>query len=221
MGSKAALIFLGIMIIGCNHVESKNFEFMDPKVLFPNAVTATNGQICQNCLEFTTKAILFLGKNETQTEIIGNLHQACSHLLSFEPQCNLLMDYYAPLFFVEIAKWQPKLLCEKVNLCKEMSVIHLRKPDDPCTLCHNAINEVLTKLEDPETQLEVIQILIKACNKAENFAHQCKKLVLEYGPIIMANTQKFLEKTDICTAIHVCKAQKATEVEQQFLSASA
>ncbi|KAL0910801.1 hypothetical protein M5K25_018890 [Dendrobium thyrsiflorum] len=215
MGSKAALIFLGIMIIGCNHVESKKIELMDPKV------TATNGQICQICQEFTTKAILFLGKNETQTEIIGNLLQACSHLLSFEPQCTLLMDYYAPLFFVEIAKWQPKLLCEKVNLCKETSVIRLIKPDDPCTLCHNAINEVLTKLKDPETQLEVIQILIKVCNKAENFAHQCKKLVLEYGPIIMANTQKFLEKTDICTAMHVCKAEKATEVEQQFLSASA
>lgn len=34
---------------------------------------------------------------------------------------------------------------------------------------------------------------------------QCKKLVLEYGPLILANAEKFLEATDICTSIHACK----------------
>ena len=215
MGSKAALILLGIMIISCSHIESKNFGQRDIQV------TATTGQICQLCQEYATKAIFFLGENETQTEIIDSLHQACSHLLSFEPQCILLMDYYAPLFFVEIAKLQPEMFCEKVNLCNEMSLVHLRKRDDSCTICRNAVNEVLTRLEDPETQLEVIQILIKVCNKVEGFSSKCKKLVLEFGPIILANTEKFLEKADICTVVHVCKTQNVTDVEQQFLSASA
>ncbi|XP_020593746.1 prosaposin-like [Phalaenopsis equestris] len=215
MGSKAALILLGIMIIGCTYIESKHFVHMDMKGI------ATNGQICQLCQEFTTKAIFFLGENQTQTEIINNLHQTCYHLFSPDLQCIRLVNSYVPHFLEEIAKLQPKLLCQKVNLCEEIPVIHIIKHDDPCTLCHNAVNEVLTKLEDPETQLEVIQILIKLCNKVENFAHECKKFVLEYGPIIMANTEKFLQKTDICTAIHVCKAHKETDAEQHLLSASA
>lgn len=35
---------------------------------------------------------------------------------------------------------------------------------------------------------------------------QCKRLVFEYGPMILINAEKFLETTDICTALHACKA---------------
>lgn len=34
---------------------------------------------------------------------------------------------------------------------------------------------------------------------------QCKRVVLEYGPLVFENAEKFLEKTDICTALHACK----------------
>ena len=36
---------------------------------------------------------------------------------------------------------------------------------------------------------------------------QCKKLVFEYGPLILANSEKILEQTDICKAIHACPAK--------------
>lgn len=35
---------------------------------------------------------------------------------------------------------------------------------------------------------------------------QCKKLVFAYGPVILVRAEKFLESTDICTALHACKA---------------
>lgn len=34
---------------------------------------------------------------------------------------------------------------------------------------------------------------------------QCKKLVLQYVPPILINAEKFLETTDVCTAIYACK----------------
>lgn len=45
---------------------------------------------------------------------------------------------------------------------------------------------------------------------------QCKRLVLDFGPLIFANAEKFLETTDICTALHVCN--KTPTVLESFLS---
>ncbi|KAG0483586.1 hypothetical protein HPP92_011670 [Vanilla planifolia] len=79
MGYKMALIFLGIMIIGCSKVEAKNVEFLDI-----TSTDAANGQWCQVCQDFITKASFFLRENETRTQIIGALHDACFHLPSFK-----------------------------------------------------------------------------------------------------------------------------------------
>lgn len=46
---------------------------------------------------------------------------------------------------------------------------------------------------------------------------QCKKIVLEYGPLVFENAEKLLEKTDICTALHACK-ESTVVLEKSFLS---
>ncbi|KAK4582228.1 hypothetical protein RGQ29_025410 [Quercus rubra] len=43
--------------------------------------------------------------------------------------------------------------------------------------------------------LEIIELLLKACNSMENYVKKCKKMVFEYGPLILANAEKFLEST--------------------------
>ncbi|KAI0531201.1 hypothetical protein KFK09_000754 [Dendrobium nobile] len=59
-------------------------------------------------------------------------------------------------------------------------------------------------------------------NEEDNEATtQCKRLVLEYGPVIIFNAEKFFEKTDVCTAIHACKAHQIAAIEQQFLPVAA
>lgn len=180
--------------------------------------SARNEELCTLCEEYASQALYYLGENETQTEILNNLHQACSRLHSFEKQCVLLVDYYAPLFFMEIATISPEQFCEKVNLCEKKVLVHRPKHDDPCTICHHVVVEILTKLKDPDAQLEIIEMLLKACNKVENFVQQCKRLVFQYGPLIMANLEKFLEATDICSTIHACKASQEVVVSSEFLA---
>lgn len=63
------------------------------------------------------------------------------------------MDYYAPLFFLEIGLVQPEQFCTKVNLCGAQLPVHLPKAEDVCSVCEHAIVDVLTKLKDPETQV--------------------------------------------------------------------
>ncbi|XP_038988916.1 prosaposin-like isoform X1 [Phoenix dactylifera] len=179
---------------------------------------ARNQELCTLCEEFTSQAIYHLGENKTQAEIINTLHQACSRLHSFEKQCVLLVDYYAPLFFIEIATIHPEQFCEKVNFCKKTILIPLPKRDDACTICHHAVVEILTKLKDPDMQLEIIEMLLKVCNKVENFVQQCKRLVFEYGPLIMVNLEKFLETTDVCALIHACKASQEVVVSSELLA---
>ncbi|KAJ8509993.1 hypothetical protein OPV22_000427 [Ensete ventricosum] len=163
-----------------------------------------NDQLCNLCENFTAQATQYLGENKTQTEIIETLHQACSELKPFKEQCILLVDYYASLFFVEISNIHPEEFCIKFSLCQERLSV---KSDDTCSLCHGVVAKLLMKLQDPDTQFEVIKMLLHECNKVENYVQECKKLVLHYGPLILnSSALPWLHKHP-CSAIPhtICK----------------
>lgn len=68
-------------------------------------------------------------------------------------QCATLVDYYAPLFFLEVSSVQPVDFCRKVNLCQQVAMFSSQLREDSCGLCHRAVSEVLVKLKDPDTQV--------------------------------------------------------------------
>ncbi|THU55531.1 hypothetical protein C4D60_Mb11t07550 [Musa balbisiana] len=172
-------------------------------------------QLCKLCENFTAQATQYLGENKTQTEIIETLHQACSELKPFKDQCILLVDYYASLFFVEISKIHPEEFCTKFSLCQERLSV---KSDDACSLCHGVVAKLLMKLQDPDTQFEVIKMLLQECNKVEHYVQECKKMVLHYGPLILVDGEKFLESTDVCAATHACKTSQAELVSTALVA---
>ncbi|KAE8718276.1 putative Cytochrome P450 [Hibiscus syriacus] len=159
-------------------------------------------------LEYATEGIDFLSRNKTQTKIVKLLHNSCSRIPSFEQQCITLVDYYVSLFFVEISSIRPGVVCQRVKLCQKVALISSQIRENSCGVCHRAVSEVLTKLKDPDTQLEIIEILLKACNSVQNYVKKCKKMVFEYGPLILVNAEHFLETTDICTILHACNGAK-------------
>ncbi|KAK9920284.1 hypothetical protein M0R45_028842 [Rubus argutus] len=178
---------------------------------------AGNENVCTLCEEFTAQALDYISENKTQTEIITILHNSCSQLKSFQQQCITLVDYYAPLFFLEVSSVQPVDFCRKVNLCQKVAMISSQLREDSCGLCHRAVSEVLVKLKDPDTQLEIIEILLKACNSMENYVKKCKRIVFQYGPLFLVNAEEYLEKTDVCTALHACNPSTASTMEASSL----
>ncbi|KAL6987959.1 hypothetical protein U1Q18_043542 [Sarracenia purpurea var. burkii] len=175
-----------------------------------------NENVCQLCEEFAAEAFEYLQENKTQTEIVERLHQTCSRMAAFEQQCTTLVDYYVPLFFLELESVQPEVFCQKVNLCEQMVITSLPLDEDKCEACHRVVAEIILKLKDPDTELEIIELLLKACNAVEkDRVKKCKTLVFEYGPLIISNAEKFLEKTDMCTAIHACNSPSA-DIRQAF-----
>ncbi|OAY44702.1 proactivator polypeptide-like 1 [Manihot esculenta] len=177
-----------------------------------NGTTGDN-QVCTFCEEFASQALDYLTENKTRTEIIDVLHVVCSQVHSFKQQCITLVDYYVPLFFLEVSSVQPREFCQKVNLCQEMVFISSKLQQDKCRICHRAVSEVLLKLKNPDTQLEIIEILLKGCDSMEKYAAKCKKWVFEYGPIILTNAEQFLETRDICSILHACDSSIAGSEE--------
>ncbi|XP_020239287.1 prosaposin [Cajanus cajan] len=175
--------------------------------------------VCVLCEEYTAKAVDYLNENKTQQEIIDILHNTCHQLASFKQKCIALVDYYAPLFFLELATIQPGEFCHKVNLCQHVTYISLQVQEDSCEFCQDTVSTLLAKLKDRDTRLEIIETLLKVCNSVEKYANKCKRMVFEYGPLVFNHAEKFLEKTDICTAIHACKSSTVT-AQQAFLSDS-
>ncbi|KAK6255578.1 hypothetical protein SCA6_016883 [Theobroma cacao] len=173
---------------------------------------ARNDNVCTLCEEFANEAIDYLSQNKTQTEIVEMLHKSCSRVPSFKQQCITLVDYYVPLFFMEVSSIRPEDFCQKVNLCQKVALISSQIREDSCGMCHRAIAEVLIKLKDPDTQLDIIELLLKGCDSMQNYVKKCKRIVFEYGPLILTNAEQFLETTDVCTILHACNGAKQASV---------
>ncbi|KAM0953759.1 putative saposin-like type B, region 1, saposin B type, region 2 [Dioscorea sansibarensis] len=213
MASRHGILLLFLFLIGCVHAVSGNLgilEINDHKMTTLSKMNGSgrNGQICTLCEDFASQTLSYLNDNETQTMIINGLHRVCSKLYSLKHQCLELVDYYVPMFFVMVSQIQPKEFCEKFKLCEILTSFRLPNRDGPCKICHNLVVEVLTKLRDPDLQLEIIEMLLKACTKMDNYAQECKKIVFHYGPLILFDIEKYLETTDICAAIHVCNVNQ-------------
>ncbi|TYH81741.1 hypothetical protein ES332_D02G005900v1 [Gossypium tomentosum] len=224
MDARFGLLFLFMLgaTWACNarQLEVVEIEISDPSVVQVNwrqdekviETVARNDNVWTLCEQFTTEAVDYLSQNKTQTEIIEILHKSCSRLRAFEPQCITLVDYYAPFFFLEISSVKPQDFCTKFNLCQKVALISSQFREDSCSMCHRAISEVLMKLQDPDTKLEILELLLKGCNSVQNYVQKCKRLVFEYGPLILAHAEHFLETTDVCTILHACDGGKQESV---------
>ncbi|KAI8018378.1 hypothetical protein LOK49_LG04G01146 [Camellia lanceoleosa] len=105
--------------------------------------------------------------------------------------CITLVDYYVTLLFLEIELLQPEDFCQTFYLCEQRVLASRSLAEDKCEIFHLAISEVIVKLKDPDTQLEIIELLLKACDAVENYAKKCKTLVFEYGPFISEEKWRF------------------------------
>ncbi|KAF3593441.1 hypothetical protein Bca4012_079638 [Brassica carinata] len=202
MGPKAGTFVL--FLLGLTFLSDAR-SFLHQPTLVSEEVSK-NENVCTLCEEYVTSALAYLEKNETQTQILEDLHDQCSLIRGFEQQCITLVDYYLPLFFLHLESFQPHYFCKRMNLCGHVVALVQEARQDTCDVCHRTVSEILIKLQDPDTQLDVIELLLKGCKSFKNYEYEkkCKKLVFEYGPLILVNAEEFLVKNDICTLLRAC-----------------
>lgn len=87
-----------------------------------------------------------------------------------------------------------------------------------CDACHAAMDDLRDDLENPEMKIKLLRILLKACENVENHVKECKRMVLEYGPLVLSNLEKYLSNNDLCSMVHLCEASThhASETMESF-----
>ncbi|XP_022143993.1 proactivator polypeptide-like 1 [Momordica charantia] len=163
-------------------------------------------KICKLCESLVSQTVEYLADNKTQDEITVILRKTCAVLGLFNEKCISLVDYYAPLFFSEISSIEPTSFCQSARFCEQITVMSLQIQENSCGFCHQTVSKMVEKLKDPNTQIEILETLLNMCNSLGYRVKECKRLVFEYGPLIVAKSEKILENTDICRAIHACPA---------------
>ncbi|KAL6597353.1 hypothetical protein ACP70R_046793 [Stipagrostis hirtigluma subsp. patula] len=172
----------------------------------------SSGPLCSACENFANEAVSYLSQKQTQDKIMEILHDVCSQSFSLEQKCVELMDSYATLLFAKIVEIKPEEFCKQYGLCRDIAIFSGVRSDSTCVFCHHLLDEVMSKLKDPDAEFDILQILLKECNKIEGHVEQCKRLVLQYVPLILVNGEKFLEKNDVCVLLQACAASQKTPV---------
>ncbi|XP_030538723.1 prosaposin-like [Rhodamnia argentea] len=214
MGVKIGFLFLLVLsaLATLNARQlPRNLEAMQYHMLEKGS--SRNGDVCAWCEEYAALTLKYLHKNKTQSEVIELLHLTCSQVPMFKTECIILVDYYVPIFFLEVSSMQPEEICKDISLCKSAERVSPKLKEDSCEFCHDAVSLVLDRLKDPDIQLDIIELLLKACDSLESYENKCKKMVFEYGPLILANMEQFLEAADVCAVLHVC-TKSEIEVEE-------
>ncbi|XP_058097247.1 uncharacterized protein LOC131242543 isoform X2 [Magnolia sinica] len=177
--------------------------------------------ICHSCLEVSRKAEEIL-TDPMLLEKAGEISTEVCQVLPSDLQVKAIL--FLQEYFCE------ENLCNSTGLCTGdtetpsakgvvhqsgtqswlLTPMHLHRftnkisDEKTCTACHNAMDELLKELQNPETKMKVLKILLKACENVENHVKECKKMVLEYGPLALANLEKFVTNNDLCSVVHIC-----------------
>ncbi|KHN34705.1 CBL-interacting serine/threonine-protein kinase 10, partial [Glycine soja] len=146
MEGRMGLLFLVVLgaAWACDARELANPDLLSKLSRKPDA--------CALCEEYSTKVLDYLNENKTQQEIIDILLNTCHQTSSFKQKCITLVDYYAPLFFLEIVTIQPGEFCHKVNLCQLVTYISLLVQEDTSGFCKVTVSTLLAKLKDSDTK---------------------------------------------------------------------
>uniref|UniRef100_A0A0D3HHD6 ADP,ATP carrier protein n=1 Tax=Oryza barthii TaxID=65489 RepID=A0A0D3HHD6_9ORYZ len=229
MDFKVASFLLLLLIVTCGAAQGQGNDFVvldlktteigeDASPMYKEQIASTkipvtllrskHSSLCSGCENITSEAVNFLSEKQIQDKIRTILHDTCSQTFSFEQKCLETMDSYATLVFAKIAEIKPAAFCKQYGLCRDMALLSAVKSESTCLFCHHIIDEITSKLKDPDAEFEIIQLLLKECNKIEGHQQQCKRMVLQYVPLVLVNGEKFLEKNDVCAMIQACDAGK-------------
>lgn len=89
-------------------------------------------------------------------------------------QCITLVDYYVPLFFLQLESFQPHYFCKRMNLCGKVVALVEEVRQDSCGVCHRTVSEILIKLQDPDTQVSSNYKMMTLCLLSQVlFCHLC------------------------------------------------
>eukprot|EP00250_Pteridium_aquilinum_P017264 c23537_g1_i3 orf=305-1366(-) len=163
-----------------------------------------DARACKMCMEYATEALSYAQDSKTEEEIMNALHSQCAKLGDFSSRCDMLVDTYGPIYISKLDSTTPEQVCQKVGICSAPSI----KDPSNCATCEFAVYQLKAKLRNPAVQDKMLEMLLDHCTKVPAHVDQCKELVTQYGPLILANIDTYVDPKTICTEIHACDSKK-------------
>ncbi|KAG8093495.1 hypothetical protein GUJ93_ZPchr0012g21407 [Zizania palustris] len=232
MGFKVASFLLLSLIVTCGAAQRRDFavldlqtsEVRDASQMYEEQIASTKipvtlrrgSPLCSACENIANEAVNFLSEKEIQDKITNILHDACSQTFPLEQKCVEIVNSYTALLFNKITEIKPDEFCKQYGLCRNTALLSVVKSESTCVFCHHIIDEIVSKMKDPDSEIEIIQLLLKECTKIEGYVQQCKRMVLQYVPFVLVSGEKFLQNNDVCTLIQACDAGKRTALFSSF-----
>ncbi|PIK44812.1 hypothetical protein BSL78_18317 [Apostichopus japonicus] len=163
------------------------------------------GDLCTDCKNLVNDADGLLKNATVQKMFLNDLAVVCKYFGGLQSECKDLIMEYGPLLFDYIAAYiDPTTICDDIGLCPAVTVT---LKADQCADCKNFFQDVVTILNNPSTQQQILQAIETLCNDlGPSIGPQCQQYVSEYGPLAINFLLQYLDPNMICGEIGFCAA---------------
>jgi saposin len=218
----------------CQGSMSRTVEF------YNSATRSGSDESCLLCKTLLSELQALVRNHDIQLAIMKFLKaDVCSHMGSYNPTCNAMIDRYAPTFFEILASiLDPASRCKMLRFCPtnptpavaaaapsgDRNVMRSAIPAAPektvtvkispeCVLCEFIMRELSSLLAKNATEVEIIAALDKVCSLLPSKIEQtCLDFVNTYGPAIIALLRQELDPAQVCTLLGLCTKTDETPV---------
>ena len=168
------------------------------------------GPLCTICEFVISKVEAELGNNSTEAQIIAAIEKVCSILpKTVASECKQLIDQLGPeIINLLINKAAPEVICTAIHACTGSKLPRVQQgvSDKPyCQVCEQVMTYVQSLLKQNSTVEEVEQLIDNICDYLPgSYQNQCKDLVDQYAPQIIAQLAEKVNPDQICAEIQLC-----------------
>eukprot|EP00270_Netrium_digitus_P006209 TRINITY_DN18519_c0_g1_i1.p1 TRINITY_DN18519_c0_g1~~TRINITY_DN18519_c0_g1_i1.p1 ORF type:complete len:374 (+),score=108.69 TRINITY_DN18519_c0_g1_i1:140-1123(+) len=152
---------------------------------------------CALCEQIAMQAVVMLRDGVTQEEIKKRLNHECLELPLLSRKCQAILELYFPQMLSLLNHLSPSEVCSSMHLCTP-TTLHLSKqqqqPQQETAIassdrifCQYIVDEIKSKLSDPDNQMKVLTFLMNECKKTRNHASvkKCQEGVTLYLPLAL------------------------------------
>ncbi|XP_063968847.1 uncharacterized protein LOC129281952 isoform X7 [Lytechinus pictus] len=172
-----------------------------------------DSEFCDDCKKFMGDIQALLTNTTFQQGIIKELEGLCVNAGSFEAECKLLIQTYAPTVFAMIvSELDPTTACTAIQLCPGGSapMVALTKTDPQfCSACKSLLTDVVSLLSNQTFENEILAQVEKLCAMAGSLQAECELLVKTYGLAAFSYLEAELDPNTVCTEIGLCPGNTA------------
>jgi len=182
-------------------------------------VAPKDSETCVLCQFVVAKIELFLQDNQTDSEIIESLEQACSLFVdtNWVTDCTGMVQQFAPAIIDYIVNsGTPDQVCSVFKLCNSSSTVGTKSGNEfYCAACTFVTAQVENYLQQNNTESDILVFLEKDCKILvdKTLVAACQAVVAQYGPTIITMLINKESPDTICSQIGLCNSTKLFVVE--------